>query len=443
MTSNLKDFLKRNYTSILALFISLAALLIYYVISFPFGGDNQSRPVRIYYADNISNAHKILIDNFNKRNSEKIEVVPIDLPFTKFSTNERKELMARSMRSTSGRIDIVAVDIIWVPRFEKWCLPLDIYFPDSIQNKFLSYALESCTVNGKLSAIPFYLDISLMYYRDDLFKKNPDYISIEEKLDESITWQEFLSLSEYYTNLENPFYTFQADDYEGLICSYFELILGQDKQFFSNTDFSMNSEIPRKSLQLLVDFVNRYKISPPEVSDFKENTSYSYFLDNNGIFLRGWPSFEKDYKNLQHDSLKEINIKKTALPHLAGTEAGSVYGGWNLMISKFTNHQDEVIKFIRYLVSEEAQEIMYKHGAYLPVRKIFYESNDYFNRYDDLVFMKKLLDRGYHRPFLEDYTRISDIVSYYVNKAISQEISIDTALEEVDKLIKSGQVIIK
>jgi multiple sugar transport system substrate-binding protein len=33
---------------------------------------------------------------FNSRNKGRIEVVPVNLPFEKFTTNERKELLARS-----------------------------------------------------------------------------------------------------------------------------------------------------------------------------------------------------------------------------------------------------------------------------------------------------------------------------------------------------------
>lgn len=79
---------------------------------------------QIFFADNISNAHRKLIERFNEEFKGQIEVIPIDLPFSKFSTNERKELLARSLRSKSERIDVFAVDLIWVPRFARWGQPV-------------------------------------------------------------------------------------------------------------------------------------------------------------------------------------------------------------------------------------------------------------------------------------------------------------------------------
>lgn len=53
---------------------------------------------QIFFAENISSAHQILIDRFNRKYSGEIEVVPIHLPFSKFSTNIRKTCKLRGQR---------------------------------------------------------------------------------------------------------------------------------------------------------------------------------------------------------------------------------------------------------------------------------------------------------------------------------------------------------
>lgn len=51
--------------------------------------EEERSPVKIFFADNISAAHRQVIARFNAIHRGRIEVVPVDLPFTKFSTNER------------------------------------------------------------------------------------------------------------------------------------------------------------------------------------------------------------------------------------------------------------------------------------------------------------------------------------------------------------------
>ena len=53
------------------------------------------------------------------------------------------------------------------------------------------------------------------------------------------------------------------------------------------------------------------------------------------------------------------------------------------------------------------------------------------------------MNSGVYRPFLENYTRISDIIVEYLNKAIKKEITVDQALRRAEKKIRSESIIIK
>ncbi len=114
----------------IAVALGLACLVLSVILFDRFGiiGEETDGVVRVYYADNISPAHQQIIDRFNELYRWKIEVVPVNLPFEKFSTNERKELFARSLRNKSDRLDIFAVDLIWVSSFSRWAEPLDATF---------------------------------------------------------------------------------------------------------------------------------------------------------------------------------------------------------------------------------------------------------------------------------------------------------------------------
>ena len=77
-----------------------------------FNSEQPSKQKTIYFVDHISSAHQKVIDLFNEKNKGSIKVETINLSFEKFSTNERKELLARYLRSKNNRIDIFSVDQI-------------------------------------------------------------------------------------------------------------------------------------------------------------------------------------------------------------------------------------------------------------------------------------------------------------------------------------------
>lgn len=437
-----------NSEKVIYIIISSLLLAIFILFTFVFSSKDlstvsSSNLKTIYFVDHISSAHQKVIDLFNKKYEGSIKVETINLSFEKFSTNERKELLARYLRNKNDRIDVFCVDQIWVPRFARWALTLNNLISQNDIDNIIPNALQTCSYKDTLIAVPLYIDIAVMLYRQDLLKKLRGFSSVEKELNSSISWDEMIALHQQNQEIKNPFYIFQGDDFEGLLCVYYELLASQGNHLIDeNGKILINSPAGRKALKLLVDFVNRYKISPKEVALLKENESFRYFAKNNGIFIRVWSSmFDDKVEYLTEE--QRANLKIAPLPHLENISGSAAYGGWNLMISQFSEKIPEVIKFVKFLLSEESQKIMYEEGGYLPVRKNLYEDSVFINKHEELLFFKKLFNTGVHRPFLEGYTNISDIISYYVNRALKQELSVEQALIEADTKIRQKVILVK
>lgn len=426
-----------------SLLIAVVALLLYVTIPSSAPGAAEKQISKVYFADHISPAHRLVIDTFNKLYEGRIEVVPVDLPFDKFSTNERKELLARSLRSKSDRLDVFAVDLIWVPRFAKWSEPLDQYFPRERQESILHVALESCLYENNLVALPLYIDVGMLYYRRDLLQTLPDAKQIEARLKQSISWDELFQLRTRLGRGGKPFYVFQAKDYEGLVCNYLELIAQLDRSAISSTTFNLDRPAARIALQRLVDLVHKDRLSPIDVTEFDENTSYQYMLDNDAMFVRGWPNFIENFRKTYHDTSKIERIGRGALPHFVGHPPASVFGGWNIMISRYSNKKSEALEFVRFLQEKETQQMLFEAGGFIPTTTLVYDDSVYLARHSDLAYYRQLLTNGFHRPFHVEYTRISDIISFFVQAAIKRTITADDALRRATEMIRSGKVLIK
>ncbi len=429
---------------LLVVLVTVLTVVLWYILNPNFlSFASTSGPVRVYFADRISEAHQLVIDRFNQLHRGKIEVIPVDLPFDKFSTNERKELLARSLRSKSDKLDVFAVDLIWVQRFARWCEPLDNAMGTEYRGTVLPVALQSCLSDSVLVSIPLYIDIGMMYYRKDLIDRLPDAPAIEESLAHSVSWPEMRSLQTRLGYAGKPFYIFQGDDYEGLLCNYLELVAGMDPSALQSNRIDLQSRAARAALQMMVDLVVREKMTPAAAAEFDENRSYRYMLDSNAVFVRGWPNFVESFQNSYPDTTKLRQIRKAALPHFPGEPPTSVFGGWNLMLSRYSMHKPEAIEFIRFTQTKEAQLIMYEVGGFLPTSNAVYDDSTYLRRHDDLSYYHTLLQRGFNRPGMVDYTRISDILSSFVHRAITREMSVAEALDRASAMITSNQVLIK
>ncbi len=425
---------------IISFVITCLALFIFFITPSGKAGMEPDQITKIYFADNISFAHLKLIERFNTLYKNQIEVVAINLPFAKFSTNERKQLLTRSFRSKTTRIDIFAVDLVWVPRFVKWAEPLSNYFSPQERGDFLPYALQSCYFDSVLVGVPFYIDIGLMYYRSDLLKKLPDHEALAKRLQRSITWEDFFQLSRRRELAGHPFYLFPADSYEGLVCCFIEAVHSQNATLVQNDSLQLNTWQTRRALQLLVDMVNQQRLTPKAVTEFNEIEVYRYALDHDAVFFRGWPGNLRAY--LESDRAKVEQIKVAALPHFQGARPTSVFGGWNLMLSKNSEKKDAALKFLKFAAGKEAQQILYEEMGYLPANKAVFEDQAYFASQHELQYLRQLLDQGVHRPALVEYTKISDILSFYCNKAIKMEMTVAQALQSAQNMIGTEKVFI-
>ena len=113
------------------------------------------------------------------------------------------------------------------------------------------------------------------------------------------------------------------------------------------------------------------------------------------------------------------------------------------MISKFSNRKEEALKFINFMFQKENQQILYEEGGYLPINTEVYDDSMYIKKHKELLQIQKLLSWGKHRPFLENYTRLSEIMSRSFHKALKNEVSVDEALTLASKQINNEKITIK
>jgi multiple sugar transport system substrate-binding protein len=431
-------------------YYSMAAIAIFTLVLLLFmyfkgnGVFEQRNPIRkIYYADNISPTHQLLIDKFNRLHAGKIEVIPIDLPFEKFSTNERKELLIRYLRSKSDRIDIFSVDQIWVPRFAKWTEPIDKYFTEQQKNILIDQAIKTCFNKNELVAIPLYYDIGLLYYNDYALRKSPKYNLIKKELASFITWERFIEIGKELKFMKVPIYLFPGDDYEGLMCSFIELLGSQNENLIVGDSIHLRTAGAEKSLKLLVDMINESQITPKEVLNFRESECYKKFIRENGLFLRGWSGFHFWYKDIIGPENIFSKYLIAPIPHFKDGKPTSIIGGWNLMLSKYSTKKNEAIEFIKFMVNEESQQTMFENGGYLPINKNVYDNQAFVSKHPELNFYEMVMATGYNRPFLDKYTRCSDVIAHYLNLAMRKQISAKEALATAEKVINAGEFFMK
>ena len=133
-------------------------------------------------------------------------------------------------------------------------------------------------------------------------------------------------------------------------------------------------------------------ISPPSVTEFKEEDSRNLFAAGNAAFRREWIWSAYTTSQAPESPVRD----KFAIAKLPTGAAGraSVIGGRALAVSKYSAHPREAAELIRYMTSKEVQLNFWNDSSLLPARKDFYRDRQYFQVRPDLEALRDLFATG-------------------------------------------------
>ena len=131
-------------------------------------------------------------------------------------TDNMHNQYATWMVAEDPSVDIYAIDVIWPAEFGSagWARPLDDLFSADARASFLPGALEACTYQGHIYAVPWYGDAGMLYYRKDLLEA--------AGIAPPTTWSALVSDSRRLQGRGQRGFVFQAAQYEGLVCNFLE-----------------------------------------------------------------------------------------------------------------------------------------------------------------------------------------------------------------------------
>lgn len=309
------------------------------------------------------------VDAWTRQTGNQVKIVA-----TPNSSTERFALYQQILASHSFDIDILQIDVVWPGTLAPHLVDLSQYINKDTTQQYFPALIANDTVNGKLVALPWFTNAGVMYYRKDLLKK------YREK--PPATWQQLTRIARRIQNAErkagNPRmqgFVFQAKGYEGLTCDALEWIDSFGGGALVDADGKVTVDNPRAvaALQLAASWVG--DIAPQGVLNYDEEESRGVFQSGNAVFMRNWP-YAWALGNAA-DSPIRGKIGVIAVP-AGGQGNGSqghqtgVLGGWQLAVSKYSQHPEIAADLVRYLTSYAEQKRRAIAGSYNPAIPALY-----------------------------------------------------------------------
>ncbi|MDQ3467560.1 MAG: ABC transporter substrate-binding protein, partial [Chloroflexota bacterium] len=299
--------------------------------------------------------------------------------------------------------------------------------------------VENNTVDDKLVGMPWYTDAGLLYHRTDLLEKYA--------VEVPTTWAELQTAAQTIQDGEraaNPnFYgfVFQGRSYEGLTCNGLEWQVSNGGGTIVESDGTLSINNPQAIaiFEQAAGWVNT--IAPEGVTNYNEPDALNVWVGGNAAFLRNWPYA---WAASQDPATSQISGKVGVGPLPMGDGEGArnaaTLGGWQLMVSAYSQNQEAAIEYVKYLSSQELQKSFAIERSHLPTIAAVYDDPDVAAASEFIPRLKDVFQGGaVARPssvtsFL--YPEVSAIYYSELNQILTGAKDATTAVADMESQIQ-------
>ncbi len=293
-----------------------------------------------------------LSERFTRETGIQLRSIPVP------ETTLDQLVVSRKLLESSSGPDVLGLDLIWSGVLEKDLVDLRPYLAQELSS-IEPQLLPSYTVDGRLVAIPYNVQVGVLEYRTDLLREYG--YEHPPKL-----WTELESMALRIQRGERAKgnqdfwgYAWQGADAEALTCNALEWQVdeGGGRIIEDNHTISVNNPAAIRAWERGKHWIGW--ISPPGVLAYREIDTINLYDSGKLAFNRVWggsPITRSGLARRLHwrSSLPVGKTGYTSIP--SGPRAwAATLGGSGLAVSRQSTHPQEAIELVRFLIRSQIQ----------------------------------------------------------------------------------------
>jgi trehalose/maltose transport system substrate-binding protein len=333
------------------------------------------------------------------------------------SATDRLANYQQLLGAGASDVDAMMIDVIWPGILAPHAVDLTAAL-EAQGYEYFERIVTNNTVNDVLVGIPWFTDAGLLYYRQDLLDKQT--ILDGERAD----------------NPDFQGFVWQGAAYEGLTCDALEWQVSQGGGNIIEADGTVTINNPQAiaAFERAAGWVGN--ISPTGVTDYMEEDSRGVWQGGNAAFMRNWP-----YAFALGDAADSVikgkfNVTLVPMGEGEGAQHADTLGGWQMMVSTYSENQDAAVEFARYMTSMELQKSFTIEHSRLPTIPELYEDSEVLALYPFFGTLKEVfLGGAVARPSTVSadlYNEVSTAYFTSVNQIITGQAEAASAVADLE-----------
>ena len=389
---------------------------------------SRDATTRLTFSGSALGAEGDLVRRQLARFAERHPGLRVDLQVTPDSADQRHQLYVQWLNARAPTPDILQLDVVWMAEFAAagWILPLDAFQPRV--DDFLPAALAAARWNGALHAIPWFVDVGLLYWRTDLLDRPP--ASLVELRETALRLRE--------SDSTRFGLVWQGARYEGLITVFLEHLSAFGGGILDASGRVIVDEPAAiRALTFMANAVNVDRVVPSSALTWQEEQVRFAFQNGEAAFMRNWPYA---WALLQDESRSRVarRFAVASFPAAEGGRPAAALGGAQLAINAESAYRAPAFELVAFLTAPEQMIERARLAAQLPPRRSLYEDPALAAALPiPIDQIRGVLEAAVPRPATPVYSELSEILQVRIHRALTQQQRPAAALQEAAREIRA------
>ena len=395
---------------------SLAPLACAVAAALSAGCGGADSTVRLTFSGSALGPEGEVVSRQLARFAEQHPGVDVSLRVTPDAADQRHQLYVQWLNAHAPEPDVLQLDVIWTAEFAGagWIRPLEGDDAD-----FVAAAWQAAHWRGTLFALPWFVDVGLLYWRTDLLESAPG--SIARLRDEAAR----LAAS----GPARFGLVWQGARYEGLVTVFLEHLTAFGGRIVdAGGQVVVDEPAAIQALTFMRDALGAGGFVPTSVLAWQEEQTRFAFQNGEAVFMRNWPYA---WALLQDRAQSAVAGRVAVAPFPAGENGrpAAALGGAELAVSRWSGHPDLAEALARFLTAPEQMLERARLVAQLPARRSLYDDSALADALPiPLEQVRGALDAAVPRPVTPVYTELSEILQVELHRALSGQATPEAAL---------------
>ncbi len=329
--------------------------------------------------------------------------VRVELRRTPDAADQRHQLYVQWLAARVPDPDVLQLDVVWTAEFAAagWIRPLEL--PAAARDDFFPAPLAAARWRERLYALPWFVDVGVLYWRTDLLEAPPQSFAALERQAQAALARGDVELG----------WIFQGARYEGLVTVFLELLAARGGAILdAEGRVVVDREPAVAALAALRDAIQVSGVAPREVLTWQEEPVRLAFQNGRALFMRNWP--------YAHALLRDPERSKVAGRFAVAPLPAAALGGQLLAVNAASDVPEAARLLVAFLTAPEQLRERAARLGQLPPRRSLYDDPELAEALaipvEDALAS---IERAVPRPVTPLWTELSSTLQVHLHRALS------------------------